>query len=73
MAKERGKAQKQIQQDQDAEREAILDERETLKRLFPASYAPDIGVFNDGKVEVMFKLTIAQAQSLARLLKEHRL
>ena len=55
-----------------AEREAILDERETLKRLFPANYSPDIGVFNDGKVEVMFKLTYAQAESLARLLKEHK-
>ena len=53
--------------------EAILDERETLKRLFPATYSPDIGVFNDGKVEVMFKLTISQAESLARLLKEHKL
>jgi hypothetical protein len=58
---------------QDTEREAILDERETLKRLFPPRYSPDIGVFNDGKVEVMFKLTISQAQSLASLLKEHRL
>jgi hypothetical protein len=54
-------------------REAILDERETLKRLFPATYSPDIGVFNDGKVEVTFKLTIAQAQGLASLLKEHEL
>jgi hypothetical protein len=57
----------------DAERKAILDERETLKRLFPAAYSPDIGVFSDGKVEVMFKLTISQAQALANLLKEHKL
>jgi hypothetical protein len=56
-----------------AERKAILDERETLKRLFPAAYSPDIGVFTDGKVEVMFKLTISQAQALANLLREHRL
>jgi hypothetical protein len=66
------KAIKKIEESQTAEREAILDERETLKRLFPASYSPDIGVFSDGKVEVMFKLTYAQAESLARLLKEHK-
>jgi hypothetical protein len=57
----------------DAERKAILDERETLKRLSTAAYSPDIGVFSDGKVEVMFKLTISQAQALANLLKEHKL
>jgi hypothetical protein len=68
----KAKSIKQIEETQAAEREAILDERETLKRLFPASYSPDIGVFNDGKVEVMFKLTYAQAESLARLLKEHK-
>ena len=66
------KAIKQIEESQTAEREAILDERETLKRLFPANYSPDIGVFSDGKVEVMFKITYAQAESLARLLKEHK-
>jgi hypothetical protein len=60
-------------QDRDTEREAILDERESLKRLFPSNYSPDIGVFADGKVEVMFKLTISQAQALASLLKEHKL
>jgi hypothetical protein len=38
-----------------------------------AEYSPDIGVFSDGKVEVMFKLTISQAQALANLLKEHKL
>lgn len=63
---------KKIEESQSAEREAILDERETLKRLFPANYSPDIGVFSDGEVEVMFKLTYAQAESLARLLKEHK-
>jgi hypothetical protein len=57
---------------QDAEREAILDERETLRRQFPASYSPDVGVFSDGKVEIMFKLTYAQAEKLARLLREHK-
>jgi len=58
---------------QAGEREAILDERETLRRLFPASYSPDIGVFNENSVEVMFKLTRSQAENLARLLKEHKL
>ena len=57
---------------QDAEREAILDERETLRRQFPARYSPDIGVFSDGKVEIMFKLTYSEAEKLARLLREHK-
>lgn len=56
----------------DPEREAILDERETLRRQFPASYSPDVGVFSDGKVEIMFKLTYAQAEHLARLLREQK-
>jgi len=73
MDKRKTKTPRQIQPEQESEREAILDERETLKRLFPANYSPDIGVFNDGKVEVMFKLTYSQAESLARLLKEHEL
>jgi hypothetical protein len=73
MAKKKAPARKKIQQEETAEREAILDERETLKRLFPAQYSPDIGVFNDDKVEVMFKLSYSQAESLARLLKEHKL
>jgi hypothetical protein len=73
MEKRRTKTGNEAQPEQDAEREAILDERETLKRLFPANYSPEIGVFNDGKVEVMFKLTYSQAESLARLLKEHKL
>jgi len=62
-----------IDPDQDREREAILDEREALKRLFPAAYSPDIGVFSDGKVEVMFKLTYGEAESLARLMKAQKL
>jgi hypothetical protein len=73
MEKRKTKTRNQVQPEQDSEREAILDERQTLKRLFPANYSPDIGVFNDGKVEVMFKLTYSQAESLARLLKEHKL
>jgi hypothetical protein len=68
-----GEKRKTKQIEPDAERKAILDERETLKRLFPAAYSPDIGVFSDGKVEVMFKLMISQAQALANLLKEHKL
>jgi hypothetical protein len=66
------KERKGIIDKQDAEREAILDERETLRRQFPASYSPDVGVFSDGKVEIMFKLTYAQAEKLARLLREHK-
>ena len=66
------KKQKKVKQEQDPAREAILDERETLRRLFPASYAPDVGVFSDGKVEIMFKLTYAQAERLARLLREQK-
>ena len=66
------KKRKGVIDKQDAEREAILDERETLRRQFPASYSPDVGVFSDGKVEIMFKLTYAQAEKLARLLREHK-
>ena len=73
MEKRKTKTRNEAQPEQESEREAILDERETLKRLFPANYSPEIGVFNDGKVEVMFKLTYSQAESLARLLKEHKL
>jgi hypothetical protein len=62
-----------LEDEQSAEREAILDERQTLKRLFPSAYSPDIGVFTEDKVEVMFKLTRSQAENLARLLKEHKL
>lgn len=66
------KKRKKVKQEQDAEREAILDERETLRRLFPAKYSADVGVFSDGKVEIMFKLTYAQAERLARLLREQQ-
>ncbi len=69
----KAKPRRQIEDEQSAEREAILDERESLKRLFPAPYSPDIGVFNEDTVEVMFKLTRSQAENLARLLKEHKL
>jgi hypothetical protein len=73
MAKKKATKGKKTQLEDAAEREAILGERETLKRLFPAQYSPDVGVFNDEKVEVMFKLSYSQAESLARLLKEHKL
>ena len=63
------KRRKKIQED--PAREAILEEREKLRRQFPPSYSPDVGVFSDGKVEIMFKLTYAQAEKLARLLREH--
>ena len=72
-AKPRKQPHKQLDDEQSAEREAILDERESLKRIFPAAYSPDIGVFNEDSVEVMFKLTRSQAENLARLLKEHKL
>jgi hypothetical protein len=62
----------ELQQEQ-RDRAAILDERENLRHLFPADYSPDISVCKDGRVEVMFKLTIPQARSLAWLLKEHHL
>lgn len=63
----------QEQQREKRDRDSILDERENLRRLFPADYSPDISVCRDGSVEVMFKLTTSQAQSLARLLKDHDL
>lgn len=69
----KAKPRKQLDDEQSAEREAILDERESLKRIFPAAYSPDIGVFNEDSVEVMFKLTRSQAENLARLLKEQKL
>jgi hypothetical protein len=44
-----------------------------LHRLFPEKYSPDVSVFTDGKVEIMFKLTYSQAENLARLMKGHDL
>jgi hypothetical protein len=43
--------------------------RENSHRLFPEKYAPDVSVFTDGKVEIMYKLTYEQAENLARLTK----
>lgn len=54
-------------------REAIHQKRESLHRLFPEKYAPDVSVFTDGKVEIMFKMTYSQAENLARLMKGHDL
>jgi hypothetical protein len=70
MTKRKNGGRKRADRAQDTEREAILDERETLRRLFPPSYSPDVGVFADGKVEIMFRLTYGQAEKLARLLRE---
>jgi hypothetical protein len=70
------KESKQLELEQKRElrdRDAILDERTNLKNLFPSDYSPDISVCKDGRVEVMFKLTVLQAQGLARLLKENDL
>ena len=72
----KGKRTKEFEQEQQKEqrdREAILDERENLRHLFPADYSPDISVCKDGRVEVMFKLTVPQARGLAQLLKDHDL
>ena len=57
----------------DADRQAVLGEREKLHSLFPPRYSADIGVWSGDKVEVMLKLTYSQAVNLARLLKETRL
>lgn len=72
----KGKRTKEFEQEQQQERrdrEAILDERQNLRRLFPDNFSPDISVCSDGSVEVMFRLTIPQARSLAWLLKERPL
>ena len=66
-------AAKKLQPEQDADREAVLGEREKLQRLFPPGYSADIGVWSGDNVEVMLKLTYSQAVSLARLLKENKL
>ena len=63
----------EFSQQQAADRQAIIQKRESLQRLFPEKYAPDVSVFTDGKVEIMFKLTYEQAENLAPLLKGHDL
>jgi hypothetical protein len=66
-------AGKKLQLEPDADREAVLDERVKLQRLFPPRYSAGIGVWSGDKVEVMLKLTYSQAANLARLLKENKL
>ena len=67
------KTREEFAQQQAAEREAILQKRESLNRLFPEKYSPNVSVFTDGKVEIMFKLSYSQAENLARLMKGHDL
>jgi hypothetical protein len=57
----------QLAELQNLEIEAILKKRESLHRLFPEKYSPDVSVFTDGKVEIMLKLSYSQAENLARL------
>jgi hypothetical protein len=70
---ETAKTRKKVQPGPDSDREAVLDERGKLQRLFPSGYSADIGVWSGDKVEVMLRLTYSQAVSLARLLKENKL
>lgn len=72
-ARTKTKVIKQLQTEQDSDREAVLDEREKLRRQFSPAYAADIGVLPGNKVEVILTLTYSQAESLARLLKENKL
>ena len=67
------RAIRKLQSEQDADREAVLDEREKLRREFPPAYSAEIGVLPGDKIEVMLKLTYSQAESLARLLKANKL
>jgi hypothetical protein len=69
----KGKVARQLRNEQDADREAVLDEREKLRRQFPSAYSAEIGVLRGGKVEVMLTLTVSQAERLASLLKETKL
>ncbi len=75
MKKPKGKSRaiKKLESEQDADREAVLDEREKLRRQFPLAYSADIGVLPGDKVEVMLRMTYSQAEGLARLLKENKL
>lgn len=59
--------------EQDADREAVLTEREKLGKLFPPRYSADIAVLEGDKVEVILKMSYSQAESLARLLNDARL
>jgi hypothetical protein len=57
----------------DADREAVLTEREKLGKLFPPRYAADIAVIEGDRVEVILKMSYSQAESLARLLHDAKL
>jgi hypothetical protein len=70
---EKTAASKKLRPEPNADREAVLDEREKLQRLFPPRYSAGIGVWSGDYVEVMLKLTYSQAVNLARLLKENKL
>lgn len=72
-AKTKAKVIKQLPTEQDSDREAVLDEREKLRRQFSPAYAADIGVLSGDNVEVTLRLTYTQAEGLARLLKENKL
>ena len=67
---ETARTSKKLQLVADADREAVLEEREKLQSLFPPRYSADIGVWRGDNVEVMLRLTYSQAVNLARLLKE---
>jgi hypothetical protein len=62
-----------VNEQSNADAEAIVEKREHLRREFPSKYSPEISVFSDDKVEVMLKITYLQAEKLARLLKESAL
>jgi hypothetical protein len=49
------KAREKLAEQQAADREAIPQKRESLHRLFPEKFAPNVSAFADGKVEIMFK------------------
>jgi hypothetical protein len=57
------KAREEFAQQQAADREAILQKRESLHRLFPEKYAPDVSVFTDGKVEIMFSSAMSRLRT----------
>jgi len=71
--REQTKLSKKLKHEPDADREAVLDEREKSQRLFPSAYSADIGVWSGDKVEVMLRLTYSKAVNLARLLQENKL
>jgi hypothetical protein len=56
-----------------SQREAILDERHDLQKLFPNAYSPQISIFTPERVEVMLTLSRSQAENLATLLKQSKL